>query len=375
MIDNKAQRLYDCLKQNIDEGINQGVFPSGIAAIHTGDQKPIIYARGFTEDTVFDLASLTKVMATLPAILLAVQSGKTSLFDPVTKWIPEFASIHDPRRMQVTLFHLLTHTSGLPAWRPYFIRLKGKEDYLAAICNEPLIYSPSTDMVYSDLGFMLLGFILERIWDMELEEVVSSLVLGPLGLHRTRYSPGASHWPIAPTEEGNPFEKNMAMLYLEDYENGRLPDGAFAMSNEDIDTNRWREGIICGTVHDCNAHYGLGGISGHAGLFSDIGDLLRYMDIWKQGSGDFLSDQTITNATLAHATSSARSRGLGWEILSNDTFGHTGFTGTSVWHNTTTETTCILLTNRVHPFVRMGIQEWRLQTRELLTSLLKGACS
>jgi serine-type D-Ala-D-Ala carboxypeptidase len=367
---NMSDQLYKCLEHNIDLGIANGVFPSAVAGICIGDQEPMIIAKNQALDTVFDLASLTKVTATLPAVLLAVQSGKARLSDPVTKWVPEFSSPHDSRRERVTLFHLLTHTSGLPAWRPYFIRLKGKQEYLSAVSQEPLAHSPDSAIVYSDLGFMLLGFILERIWGMDLEQVISTLVLKELLLHRTCYLPEAANWQIAPTEEGNQFEKDMALHYVEDFETGKLPEGAFGLSKANVENFQWRNGLISGSVHDCNAHYGLCGVSGHAGLFSDIKDMFRYMKIWREGSKEFLSTQIKQEATQVLVKSSGLSRGIGWEIYSTNTFGHTGFTGTSVWHDSSNRVTCLILTNRVHPSVRTGIQEWRQQTREQLISLL-----
>jgi serine-type D-Ala-D-Ala carboxypeptidase len=365
-----GDRLYKGLESSLDLGIANGVFPSAVAGICIGDQEPMIITKNQALDTVFDLASLTKVTATSPAVLLAVQLGKAGFSDPVTEWVPEFSSPHDLRREQVTLFHLLTHTSGLPAWRPYFIRLKGKQEYLTAICNEPLANSPDSEIVYSDLGFMLLGFILERIWGMDLEQVISSLVLKELGLHRTCYLPEAANGQAAPTEEGNQFEKQMALHYAENFENGKLIEGAFGLSKANVENFKWRNGLISGSVHDCNAHYGLHGVSGHAGLFSDIKDMFRYMELWREGSRSFLSAQIKQKATQPLVSSSGLSRGIGWEIYSTNTFGHTGFTGTSVWHNSSNRVTCLILTNRVHPTVRSGIQEWRQQTRDQLISTL-----
>lgn len=359
-----SSKLVQSLERELHDGIERGIFPSAVAGIRIGDQEPAICSAGQEPAAIFDLASLTKVTATLPAVLLAVQSGKADLHDPVAKWVPEFVSPADTRREQVTLFHLLTHTSGLPAWKPFFIKLKGRDAYVSAICSEPLVADPGSQVIYSDLGFMLLGFILERIWDAELEQVISSQIMKPLGLSRTGYKPGSKAGHIVPTEEGNLFEKNMAFQYLEQLQNGQLPEGAFGLERTDIESFGWRGTVICGTVHDCNAFYGLNGVSGHAGLFSDITDVFRYMEIWR--SGEFISDELRMAATRPQAVSGTASRGLGWEMYSDGIFGHTGFTGTSVWHDPAHRFTCIVLTNRVHPFVRSGIQEWRQQFRERL---------
>ncbi|WP_052487292.1 serine hydrolase domain-containing protein [Gordoniibacillus kamchatkensis] len=361
-------KLAQHVERSLLEGTRLDVFPSGVSGIRIGDEQPVVCSAGVERSALFDVASLTKVVATLPAVLLAIQAGKAGLHDPVIRWLPEFASRDDARREHVTLYHLLTHTSGLPAWRPFFVKLNGRGEYAAAICREPLIGAPGAQIVYSDPGFMLLGFILERIWDAELEQVISSHIIKPLGLSSTGYKPGRAGRHIAPTEKGNAFEKNMAYDYIEKLQNGELPAGAFAIGKADVESFGWREETICGTVHDCNAFYGLNGVSGHAGLFSDIDDLFRYMDIWRSGSGEFISEQLRSAAIRPRESSDTSSRGLGWECYGEHVFGHTGFTGTSLWHHTEYRLTCIALTNRVHPAARTGIQQWRGQLRESLLS-------
>lgn len=327
-------------------------------------------SRGNKGKTMYDLASLSKVVATMPAILLAIQAGKITLHTPVEQIIPEFSNRNDDnRKSKITVFHLLTHSSGLPHWRPYFVRLKGRNAYLRAICKEPLAYDPGMNVVYSDLGFILLGFILERIWDKELSEIISEQIAVPLGLRHTVYCPeqGIKEW-IAPTEKGNQFEYKMAEDYAKLYKEGKLPDDSFELHEEHVYDFHWRRDIIQGAVHDANAYYGLNGVSGHAGLFSTMDDLLTYMKIWQEGH--LVSHSLVEMACCRYIGGGTISRGLGWESYSQTLYGHTGFTGTSIWFSPKDRITIIALTNRVHPNVREGIQEWRMRQRNLMIAAL-----
>lgn len=382
------------LETNLDKGIREGIFPGGVAAFLRENEDPVIVARGKLTyegdgdsvgiDTIYDVASLTKVVATLPAILLSVQSGKLSFNDPVVRFIPEFASgVSRVEKGRITIFHLLTHTSGLPAWRPYFARLRGREEYISTISQEELIGIPGAQVVYSDPGFMMLGFILERVWEESLDRLTQRMVFEPLSMERTTYRP-LEAWkplpaPIAPTENGNGLEYRMAQEYIQQLKNGIHPKGAFELSASHLDSLEWRKEAIVGTVHDCNGYYGLDGVSGHAGLFSTIEDLIRYMRVWTDRDGNNFLDPILRDfATRCHTRFSPFSRAVGWEasstggtmeqisqgcsggdLISGSSYGHTGFTGTSIWHDPVRRTTLITLTNRVHPVVQEGILPWR----------------
>jgi serine-type D-Ala-D-Ala carboxypeptidase len=388
--------LMEKMVESMTSGIEGEVFPGGISSVALAGNPPLTVVKGkltygteaadVSIDTLYDLASLTKVTATLPAILLSVQSGKLLLSDCVEEYIPEFCTGNDSqRKRQITIFHLLTHTSGLPAWRPYFVTCNGPEEYIMAISTDPLIGEPGRQVVYSDLGFMLLGFILERIWDMKLEEIAEQLIFHPLGMSSTGYRPTddpvLKKCSIAPTELGNQHEKNTTLAYLEE----QKQHGAFVFSKELVEKLPWRDEMIVGTVHDGNAFYGLNGVSGHAGLFSTISDLQRYMEIWSAPNNSFIDPLLREFAANCQTGLLVPRRALGWEaaaaggtieqvvhscsggdLVSASAFGHTGFTGTSMWHDPVRQSTLIILTNRVHPKVNNAILKWRKKHANLI---------
>jgi len=370
--------MVNCLTDCLDRGITAATFPGGVVAHRLGSELAVA-ARGnlaypdaastgprpiaVSADTVYDLASLSKIVATLPLVLLTLQSGRAELDEKALRFLPELATgAGGGWNDAITLRQLLAHTSGLPAWRPYFVRLHGKASYLSAIADEAPSYKPGSAVEYSDLGFMLLGFMLERIWDEELPALVDRLVFRPLGMERTGYCPSSvsrfTGTSIAPTELGNNFERGMALAYAE----GRPVVGghgsSFALTAAEVDGFPWRTSLIQGTVHDSNCHYGLGGASGHAGVFSTAPDLVRYLDFWKPGGA--LSPALRAEAFRRQTPEGSTARGLGW-ILDGGTATHTGFTGTSLRYDPTHGYATIALTNRVHPRVADGIGPWRLE--------------
>ncbi len=388
-----ADRLENVMDRCLQQGIEERVFPGGVVSVDFPNGQSHIVYKGKTsydqsgvnvdEKTIYDLASLTKVVVTLPSILLSVQSGRLSLIDSITKYIPELSANEDRRMEKITIFHLLTHTSGLPAWRPFFITCRNQEDYIKAISGEDLVGDPGQQVVYSDLGFMLLGFILERVWNDGLDQIANNLIFNSMGMHNTTYRPidnsKLKTKVFAPTEAENQCELKMSHDYMQQKSNHQVPDRSLVISSELIDSLSWREGLITGTVHDCNAYYGLNGISGHAGLFSNMTDLRKYMTIWNEDSDNRLIDPLLRKfATSLQTSSLAPVRALGWEhsstagspaqvvagcsggdLVSNLAFGHTGFTGTSIWHDPLRKATIITLTNRVHPQVTNGMIGWR----------------
>ena len=323
--------------------------------------------RPMATDTVFDLASLTKPLVGATVALALVDRGVLSLDQEVTDFLPELDSF---RSRGVTMRRLLAHTAGVTGWRPVYASADGATEVLQAIDRIGLASPPGTRFEYSDLGYITVGLAIERAAGRPLAELADELVLTPCGLARTGYLPDLPADQYAVTEEGNAFERRMAVW-------------------AGIDFDGWRTTFHPGEVNDGNAHYGLGGVSAHAGLFSTAAEVGLLGEMWlRRGVHD--GRRVISAAALALATSdqmpqgNAR-RGLGWdlfkttgptlgelgradagffppttspwsprssgELLSPSSFGHTGFTGTSVWIDPERELVIVLLTNATHPAV------------------------
>lgn len=302
----------------LDSYVERRAFPGGVLAV--GDGQGLIHLHAFgrlsyeedappvTAATMYDLASLTKVVATTTMAMILVDEGRLDLDQAV--------------REGVTVRHLLSHSSGLPALAPFFKEIRGKEAYVERILAMDLEYPPGSRSVYSDPGIILLGDILERAAGQPLATFVEERVLGPLGMKDTLYRPPPELRPrIAPT--------------------------AF---------DPWRGRLIHGEVHDENA-FAMGGIAPHAGLFGTAGDLARFAGMMLNGG--IVSRQTIDLFTRKAGVPGS-DRALGWDtksaegssagtLLSSRSFGHTGFTGTSIWIDPERRLFIILLTNRVHP--------------------------
>ena len=275
-----------------------------------------------TASTRFDLASLTKVCATTPAILRLVAAKKLSLDDPVQKWVPAFTGTGKDK---VTVRHLLAHNGGLPAYERYYRTLQGKDAIVAAAATEGLMYEPGTGPTYSDLGFVLLLAIVEQASGEPFATFVQREVLSPFGMQHATFAPtsGAALVDAAPTER-----------------------------------DARRGGIVRGFVHDENA-FAMGGISGHAGLFATAADVLAYGVAMLAGGREVLPRDLVEAAIQPAMVGGDTTRGLGFQMLASGswagstvpagTFGHTGFTGTSLWCCPSLDLCVVLLTNRVHP--------------------------
>ncbi|MGB7212171.1 MAG: serine hydrolase domain-containing protein [Gemmatimonadales bacterium] len=286
--------------------------------------------------TLYDLASVTKVTAMTPLALFAESQGTLDLDAPIQRYVPEFVG---PGKDQVTVRQLLTHSSGLPADRPLYKEAVTRAAAFAVADSVQLDTLPGTRMVYSDLGIIVMTQALERIDGHRLDTLAQNLVFGPLGMHDTRYLPPAAWLPrIAPTE------------------------------NDTI----WRHRMLRGEVHDENASR-LDGVSGHAGLFSDGIDMLTYGEWWiaewrAAGLGGTASAppeypafplSRLAQFITRQDTPPGSSRALGWDTpsdisssgryMSARSFGHTGFTGTSIWIDPTRDLVIVLLSNRVNP--------------------------
>lgn len=299
--------------------------------------KPDVEA--MTTDTVFDMASLTKVMATTPAAMLLVERGAVRLGDRVRRYLPQFTG---GGKEAITLRQLLIHFSGL---RPDFDLSRPWQGYQAALqelWRETTDRPPGKEFVYSDLNFIVLGEIIRAASGQTLDVFASEQIYAPLGMRDTRFNPPPDWRPrIAPTEP-----RSNSLAYLKGEE-----------------TSTRSEEILRGEVHDPTA-WRMGGVAGHAGLFSSVRDVAVYAQMLLNG-GTYGRTRILMPLTVQAMTSpqspkeSADIRGFGWDIdtsysaprgdIFRSGFGHTGFTGTSLWVSPETDSFVVILSNRVHP--------------------------
>ncbi len=301
-------------------------------------------------NTIYDLASLTKPLVTGMLCAQLVEKGELTLDSSVAHYLPEFERTD---RQMITVRELLTHTSGLPAWRPlYVLAENNRERALGVIANEALEYKPGTRVVYSDLGFIVLGFLLERLTGTQLGELARTEIIEPLKLQDTFFNPEiALQTGIAACETGNAYERQTAL----------------ASGGENYSS--WREQVIWGEVHDGNSYF-LGGVAGHAGLFSTANETLRLATQFLAHQSELLSANTCTELFTRNMTNGLEeARSISWQLsqspesaagrsLPAGSFGHSGFTGTSCWIDPDHQRVFILLTNRTHarslPFVNIN---------------------
>lgn len=285
------------------------------------------YRPGFanaTDSSLYDLASLTKVTGTTTAAMILVDEGKLDLDAPITRYLPEFAV--DSAKRSITVRNLLLHNAGFRAFAPFYKTWQGRQQYLEAIASLPLEYPTGTRMVYSDFSMITLALAVERLVGEGIDQFLQERVFGPLGMRDTHYNPDPALLPrIAPTEIDTVFRKQH----------------------------------VHGVVHDENA-FAIGGVSGHAGLFSSARDLATFGQMLLNG-GYYNGRRYIAPQTVAMFTKrqGEGSRGLGWDTpsanssagdyFSPTSFGHTGFTGTSIWLDPEKDLLIVLLTNRVNP--------------------------
>ena len=302
-----------------------------------------------TLDIIYDLASLTKPLVTGLLCSRRIEAGELTLDSSVSHYLPEFDRTD---KQTITVRELLTHTSGLPAWRPLYILAEGERDRaIGAIANLDLEYKPGTRVVYSDLGFITLGLLLERLTGKRLAELAANEIFQPLRLQRTFFNPEiAMQTGIAACETGNAYER----------ETYRETDAG--------EYQNWRRELIWGEVHDGNAHF-LGGAAGHAGLFSTAQETFALANQFHANQSRLLAPKTCGLFRKNMTPGLEEARSLAWQLaetkdstagpdLPPDSFGHTGFTGTSCWNDPHRERVFILLTNRTHahalPFVNIN---------------------
>lgn len=300
--------------------------------------------RELTEETIFDIASLTKVVATTTAVMLLLRDKKLKLQDPVKKYVPEF--VHE----QITLTHLLTHSAGFPDWLPLYEEIQQEADrqgsdfvgspeakqlLIEKVCHTDLIFTPGQYSKYNDLGFILLGYAIENITGTTLDLYCEGKIFSPLGMSTTFFR-----------KKGDP-----------------LREGDYAATER----CEWRRRVICGEVHDENA-YAMGGVAGHAGLFSTLDDIHRFMTRLRRcytGEDDMIPKAIIQKFFARQNLVEGSTRALGWDtpsrpqqkkekasggaLISEKSVGHTGFTGTSIWFDLKRKLVVLLFSNRIHP--------------------------
>ena len=325
-----AARLAN-IDRVIERGIKAGGYPG--AAVVVGRRGAVVWEKGFghlgwtgesdnvvAERTIYDLASLTKVIGTTTAVMILFDEGKIHLDDPVVRYVPEFTG---GGKENVTIRLLLEHRSGLPAGRDLWRIAHTPDEARTAVLSTPLFAPPGQYFEYSDLGADVLGFVVEAASGQKLDQFLAARVFTPLGMSDTRFRPEASlRGRIAPTEITPP-----------------------------------RGYPIRGEVHDENA-YTLGGVAGHAGLFSTASDLSIFAQMLLN-RGTYNGTRIVSDSAVALFTRrAAGTRALGWDTcageygcgkyMSANAYGHTGFTGTSLWIDPDRDMFVVLLTNRVH---------------------------
>ena len=335
--DAQLQPAYEVIEKAIADkafpGATLAVGYRGKVAIHAfGKLSYDAKAAKVRPTTMYDIASLTKVVATTTLVAKLAEGDFPVPLDldaKIERYLPEWARGPQPEwRHRVTVRHLLTHTSGLPPFKEYWRTSKNKQDTLTKIFAEPLEYEPGTKEVYSDLGIILMAEIIERLTGRTLDDLANGFIFSPLGMKDSMYKPPNKLWPsIAPTEIDNNF----------------------------------RHRLVQGEVHDENA-FAIGGVSGHAGVFSTAPDLAALCQMLLNG-GVYAHRRILRRATVAQFTTpqqlSGGARTLGWAVptpgglsghyFSAHSFGHTGFTGTSIWIDPERQLFVVFLTNRVHP--------------------------
>lgn len=369
---------FKTVNEFVSEAIKEGIFPG--AAYAVGHKGKIVHkqAQGrhtycpeslpTTEETIWDLASVSKVVGTTTGAILLVDERKLDFDQPVAEIIPEFGQ---NGKEKVTVRNLLLHDSGLVAFRAYQRTCKTPEEVIKAIYAEKLTQPIGEKMVYSDLGMITFGKIIEVLGGRSFAAYLNERVFEPLGMKTTVYAPvDQLRERCAPTDAIEPWRTELRKLRGTDTdvvkELERQPDGT-----------SW----IKGEVHDPNAAV-LAGVAGHAGLFSLLDDLCKFMSMMLKKGDGLVKSETINLFTTKQSDRS--SRGLGWDTnaghkasagskFSDKSFGHTGYTGTSVWGDFENDSFVVLLTNRVHPTSEnTKIIPWRAKFHDAVYQAIHG---
>lgn len=309
----------------------------GHAQLYDYGMKRLAAPRAMQTSTVFDLASVTKVMATTYAIMLLVDRGIVDVDAPAHRYLPE---LRGTPLEPITVRHLLTHSSGLMQWQPLYYHASRPAQTYQVIRSLPLAWDVGSERRYSDLGFMLLGYLVERVTGDSLGDFLAEALYGPLGLKTTGFLPRARGLSgFAATSHGNPYERRMVHDTAFGYDYDGDPDA----------WNGWREYTLVGEVNDGNAWYAHGGVAGHAGLFSTGRELATLLNVLLAGGVHegrrMLSRDVIETFLLQGDFGHA----LGWQVPDDappGSFAHSGFTGTYVMGVPREELGIVLLVNR-----------------------------
>lgn len=306
----------------------------GFAQLNDFEMRKIAAPRAMETATVFDLASVTKVMATTMAVMILADQKKVDVDAPVHAYLPDFRG---PELDKITVRRLLMHTGGLVQWQPLYYQAANKAETYQAIRKMPLQWPVGEGYHYSDLGFMLLGYIVERVSGKSLDVVVEEALYRPLGLKHTGFLPKARGLSgFAVTESGNGYERHMVYG----------PDFGYGYKGDPKSWDGWRRYVLDGEVNDGNAWYGNGGVAGHAGLFSTAADLKVLLDLMLDGG--VAGGRRYIGADVVDLFLKPEGH-LGWrqpENMPPGAFAHTGFTGTYVLGVPEAKLAFVLLTNR-----------------------------
>ena len=350
------------IDKTIENGLSESSFTGAVVLVGSGNETLYQKAYGYatlydqelkvvdnpdstTVEHLFDIASLTKIFATTYAVMALHSDGLIQLDDSVADYIDEFAK---PSHSEITIRHLLTHTSGLRQWYPTYYAIDNYMEFTDWVVDLDMIESPGENRRYSDLGFMVLGEIVERVTDQNIEDYLEERIYEPLGLSMIGFNPvPGNDKKIVSTSHGNPFEKRM------------ISDENFGY-RIDIDPdswNEWRDYTLKGEVNDGNAFYTFEGMSGHAGLFATNDELSTLLQLILNG-GYWNDKEIISSSTIEEfITKDQFGNGLGWamdpeilhaESLPEGSVGHTGFTGVNFVMSTKDDLYYIFLTNRQH---------------------------
>lgn len=372
--------IFRPVEDAFQEAVAQGFFPGAVVLVSKGEE--VVFERAFglrslvpdktpmQLDTIFDLASLTKPLATTTAVMLLVREKKIRLEDRVARFFSNFGVFG---KTHVTLRHLLAHCSGLPDWRPYYEEIfkrenEGRINFVVSraaksyvfeqIRQERPVSPPGTQSLYSDLGFMLLGEVIEEISGWTLDRYCQDKIFKPMELRSTAFI-------------------DLTQLKVRRLE----PAQEMIAPTENCP---WRRRILCGEVHDDNA-YAMGGVVGHAGLFSSARDIHLFLTRLRhclRGEDPFLPAPLLQEFLTRDETVKGSTYALGWDTPSSDnsssgrcfspcSIGCLGFTGTSIWWDLEKDCHIILLTNRVHPSRRSDkIKEFRPYIHDLIMKTL-----
>jgi CubicO group peptidase (beta-lactamase class C family) len=372
-----SEQIAEPISEFLRERIAAGDFPSAVYLVAEKGEIVFRDALGFAvveperiearTDTIYDLASLTKPLVTGLLCAKLIEERKLELGRMIDYYLPEFDTVdaHKNSEPDVSINELLVHVSLFPNWKPFYIFAKERGEILAEIVKTPLNLEQPI-VTYSDLNFLILTFLLEKLYGERIDEIAQKEIFEPLNLQATFYNPPKElRKRIAASEKGNEYEKQMCVD-----------------SGYDVSKYNWREYQIWGEVHDGNCYF-MNGVSGHAGLFSNVFETFKI-------ARQFLADQTTllkpetcklfrTNFTenLNEARSisfqlAATKDSTASSVLAANSFGHLGFTGTSLWVEPETERIYILLTNRTHarPLPFANINDARRRFHELAAKAL-----